>query len=71
MGTLANSEDPDEMLHNVNFIRVCLHCSLGQNIQERRNTNYFFKKKKLTQMGKSDIIRESNQASGVRKAHHV
>ena len=26
MGTLANSEDPDEMLHNVNFIRVYTVC---------------------------------------------
>ena len=30
MGTLANSEDPDEMLHGVAF-HQCLHCLLRQN----------------------------------------
>ena len=29
MGTLANNEDPDEMLHNAAF-DLSLHCLLGQ-----------------------------------------
>ena len=37
MGTLANSKDPDEMLHNAAF-HQCLYCLLS--IIELRETQY-------------------------------
>ena len=41
MGTLANSEDPDEMLHNAAFHQG-LHCLLRQKpIFQRKKYNFF------------------------------
>ena len=40
-GTLANSEDPDEMLHNAAFHQG-LHCLLRQN-QSEKAIQYFLK----------------------------
>ena len=33
MGTLENSEEPDEMQHNAHFIRVCTVCHDLKNLQ--------------------------------------
>ena len=41
MGTLANSEDPDEMLHNAAFHQG-LHCLLRQNWSSEKEIQYFF-----------------------------
>ena len=41
MGTLANSEDPDEMLHNAAFHQG-LHCMLSQNQSLKKERQYFF-----------------------------
>ena len=40
MGTLANSEDPDEMPHNVAFHQG-LHCLLRQNQSSEKEMQYF------------------------------
>ena len=40
MGTLANSEDPDEMPHNVAFHQG-LHCLLSQNRYSGKEMQYF------------------------------
>ena len=40
MGSLANSGDPDELLHNVVF-HHCLHCLLQDKIFLLRNTIIF------------------------------
>ena len=40
MGTYANIEDPDEMLHNAAF-HWGLHCLLRQNNFRERNTLFF------------------------------
>ena len=41
MGTLANSEDPDEMPHNVAFHQD-LHCLLRQNRSSEKEMQYVF-----------------------------
>ena len=41
MGTLANSEDPDEMPHNVAFHQG-LHCLLRQNLSSVQEIQYSF-----------------------------
>ena len=41
MGTLANSEDSDEMPHNVTFHQG-LHCKLRQNLSSEKDIQYFF-----------------------------
>ena len=40
MGTLANSEDTDEMLHNAVFHQG-LHCLSSQNRSSEDETKYF------------------------------
>ena len=40
MGTSANSEDPDEMLHNAAF-HLGLHCLLRQNRSLEKEIQYF------------------------------
>ena len=40
MGILTNSEDPDEMLHNVAFHQG-LHCLLRQNQSSEKEIEYF------------------------------
>ena len=40
MGTYANSEDPDEMLHNAAFHQG-LHCLLRQNLSSVKEIQYF------------------------------
>ena len=40
-GALANSEEPDEMPHNVAFHQG-LHCLLGQNQSSEKEIKYFF-----------------------------
>ena len=40
-GTLANGEDPDEMLDNANFIKVCIVCL--DKITIFREIQYFLK----------------------------
>ena len=40
MGTLANSEDPDEMLHNAAFHQG-LHCLLRQNQSSEKEIQHF------------------------------
>ena len=42
MGTLANSEDPDEMLHNVAFHQG-LHLLLRQDRSLEKEIQYFFR----------------------------
>ena len=42
LGTLANSEDRDEMPHNVAF-HQCLHCLLLQNQSLEKEIPYFWK----------------------------
>ena len=43
MSTFANSEDPDEMHHNVlHFIRVCTVCK-GKKDLQTKEYNIFFK----------------------------
>ena len=42
MGTLANSEDPDEMPHKAVF-HQSLHCLLKQNLSSEREIQYFSK----------------------------
>ena len=41
MGTLANSEDPDEMSHNAAFLHG-LHCLLRQNSSLKKEKQSFF-----------------------------
>ena len=41
MGTLANSEDPDEMLHNAAFHQG-LHCLLRQNRSSEKEIKDLF-----------------------------
>ena len=41
MGTLANSEDPDEMTHHAAF-RQGLHCLLRQNHSSEKEIQFFF-----------------------------
>ena len=41
MGTLTNSEDPDEMPHNAAFHQG-LHCLLRQNGYSDKEIKYFF-----------------------------
>ena len=41
MGTLGNSEDPDEMPHNAAFHQD-LHCFLKQNHSSEKETEYFW-----------------------------
>ena len=45
-GTLANSEDPDEMPHNVAFHQG-LHCLLRLNRSSEKEIQYFKKKIKI------------------------
>ena len=40
MGNLANSEGPDEMLHNAAFYQG-LHCLLRQNQSSEKEIQYF------------------------------
>ena len=40
MGTLANSEYPDKILHNAVF-HQCLHCLLRQNRTSEKEIQYF------------------------------
>ena len=42
MGTFANSEDPDEMPHNVAFHQV-LHFLIRQNRSSEKEIQYFWK----------------------------
>ena len=42
MGTLANTEDPDEMPHNAAFHQG-LHCLLAKSIFRERNIIFFWK----------------------------
>ena len=42
MGTLANSEDPDEMLHNAAFL-LGMYCLLRQNQYSKKKYNLFRK----------------------------
>ena len=42
MGTLANSEDPDEMLHISVFFQG-LHCLLRHNIPSENEMEFFLK----------------------------
>ena len=42
MGAFANSEDQDEMPHNVAF-HLGLHCSLRQNQSSEKEIQYFWK----------------------------
>ena len=41
MGTLTNSEDPDEMPHNAAF-HLGLHCLLRQNQSSKNEIHFFF-----------------------------
>ena len=40
MGTLMNSDDPDEMPHNVTFIRIYTVCN-GKNDLQKKEYNIF------------------------------
>ena len=42
MGTLANSEDPDEILQNAAFHQG-LHCLLRENLSSVQEIQYFFR----------------------------
>ena len=42
MGTLANTEDPDEMQHNAAFHQG-LHCLLAKINLQRKKFNFFWK----------------------------
>ena len=41
MGTLANSDDPDEIPHNAAFHQG-LHCLLSQNRSSEKEIQFFF-----------------------------
>ena len=40
-GTLTNSADPDEMLHNAAF-HLGMHCLLRQNQSSKKEIQYFW-----------------------------